>query len=247
LKRLFLYSFLFICLNAYPRAGSGGGGGHSFGGGGSYGGGYHGYGGHYGYHRPLSHTEVMILVWGTILVFSAILIYAAYITYLYRNKGKINKRKLKSRFKTDPFWDYEKISAYTKTFYVELQNAWTKGDLRDVQHKISPRLYRNYTGILNRYKRRGLYNIIEDIDIRETAVIYFDDYSDNDKDSVAMLISGEMKDYFSRSGSNKNVEKAPFKDAFVFIRKNNELILDEILNEPDFYQLTKPENYIQTS
>lgn len=250
MKRVFLYSFLFICLNAWSRAGSGGGsgGGHSFGGGGY--GGYHSYG-RYGYYyngsgRPLTHTEVMILIWGTILVFAALLSYALYITYLYRNKGKINKRKLQSRFKTDSFWDYGKIDNYTRTFYVELQNAWSKGDLREIQHKISPRLYRNYTGILNRYKRRGLYNIVEDVDIKETAVIYFDDYIDNNKDSVAMLISGELKDYFSRSGANKTVEKTPFKDAFVFIRKNNELILDEILNEPDFYQITKPTNYIQT-
>ncbi len=250
MKKFFLYIFLFFCSVAFSRAGSGvshGGSGSHFGGGGYHGyGNYGGYAYHYNESRPLTHKEVMVLVICMISVVLALTAYAGYITYLYYNKGKINKKKLQLRFEKDSFWDYDKIVLHATTLYIELQKTWSIGDLTSVKQKLSPRLYRNYSGILSRYKKRGLYNIVEDIEIKETSIIYFDDYDDNSKDTVALLIAGELKDYFSNSGPGKTSSKKPFKDAYVFTRKNNQLILDEILNEPDHYQITKPINYIET-
>jgi len=241
-------------LFAFSRAGSGGGS-HGSSGGHFSGGGYHGYhsygGGQYGYHyhesRPLTHKEVVTLLICCGCLALSLLAYAGYITYLYYNRGKINKKKIALRFEKDSFWDHDQLLAETAASYIKIQQAWSKGDLTSVKEKLSYRLYRSYTGILNRYNKRGIFNIVEDIDIKESSVIYFDDYDNNSKDTIAILIAGEMKDYFSRSGRDTTILKQPFKDACVFIRKNNQLILDEIINEPDFYQVTKPKNYIQTT
>lgn len=154
---------------------------------------------------------------------------------------------MKASFEKDPFWDHDKIIEYTNRFYIELQQAWSKGDLLSLRQKLSPQLYRSYMGILNRNRVRGVRNITEEIEITKTGVIYFDDYFENSKDAVAILIQGNMKDYYSRSGVIPTAEKKPFKDAYVFVRKNNQLILDEIINEPDFYQVTKPKTYTETT
>lgn len=247
--KAFLTYFLvfYFSFSLFSRAGGGSSGGHSSGGfhSGSYG--YSRYG-HYGYYGPsasLTHNQVICLIICFLMLFLVVLIYAIRITYLYKNKGKINKDKLNERFLLDSFWEHEKIMNYTKEFYIELQNCWSKGDLNSMKHKLSPKLFNQYKGMLSRYKSRGLLNIVEDIDIKNLSVIYFDDYIDNSKDSIAILIEGELKDYFVHIGYTKNVEKQNFKDAFVFIRNNNDLILTEILNNPDFYQIAKPKTFIE--
>ena len=246
LRIIFTYFFIVCCsLSVFSRAGGG-----SFSGGGSGGGGYHGGYGYYGYGYhgrsvSLTHNEVIALLIGVSILFLGLFIYAARITYLLKNNGKLNKEKLKVRFEHDAFWNHDKIINYTYQFYIELQEAWSKGDLTSIKQKMSPQLYRQYTSILNRYKSRGLSNIIEGIEIKEASVIYFDDYIDDSKDSIAILIKGELKDYFAHIGYIKNVEKQKFKDAFVFVRSNDNLILTEIINEPNFEQITKPKNHIE--
>ena len=244
LKAAFLYLFLFLCAVAFSRAGSGGSHG---GAGGHFGGGGHYYGhSSYGHSGDISPTESRIIAIVFLTAFVVILGYASYLTYLYYFKPAINKKKLKASFDTDPFWDHDGIMTYTNKFYIELQQAWSNGDLLKLRGKLSVRLYRNYMGILNKNRTRGIKNIVEEVEINSTSVIYFDDYLDNSKDAIAILIQGNMKDYYSRSCVKTMEDKKPFKDAYVFIRKNNELILDEIINEPTFYQLAKPSNYIET-
>lgn len=245
MKRLFLHIFLLTGLFAFSRAG-GGGGSHG-GSGGHFSGGGHSYGySHYGNSGEISPTERRIINTGFITAFVVLLSYTLYITFLYYFKPSINKRKLKASFKADSFWNHDEIMAYTRQFYLELQREWTKGDLLDLKERMSPRLYRHYMGMLNRNRRRRIRNIIENIEISKTSVIYFDDYADNSKDSIAILIQGQMKDYYSRSGVIPSADVKPFKDAYVFVRQNNQLILDEIINEPTFYQITKPKSYIET-
>jgi hypothetical protein len=253
LKKLFLYTFLLIGLFAFSRAGSGGGS-HGGSGGHFSGGGYHSYGNHHNGHgsyyhepRPLTHNEIITLLIVGSGLFLAILLYAGYITYLHFFKGKINKNKIRSRFEKDAFWDHDQLLAEAAASYIEFQQAWSKADLTTVRDKLSLRFYRHYTGILNRYKKNGVLNIVEEVVIKDSSVIYFDDYDDNSKDVIAILMSGEMKDYFSRSGRDETILKKEFKDACVFHRKNNRLILDEIINEPDFYRVIKPKNYIETT
>lgn len=240
MKRVFLYTFLLISFFAFSRAGSGGGshggsGGHS-------GGGSHYYGGSHHHHGSGDDTSGEITFF---ILFGVVGLYAAYMTFLYYFKPRMNKRKMKASFAEDPFWDHDKIMDYANRFYLELQQAWTKGSLLSLKDKISPPLYRNYMGILNKNKINGIRNTTEEIEITKTGIIYFDDYFDNSKDVIALLIQGQMKDYYSRSGVIPTAEKKPFKDAYVFIRRNNQLILDEIINEPDFYQVTKPKTYTE--
>lgn len=180
-------------------------------------------------------------------VLLVLLAYGGYVTYRYYYNGRINQKKIQSRRKTDDFWDYDQLIKQACLSYVELQLAWSKNDLTRIKEELSPRLYRSYTGILSRYRKRGITNFIEDIKITDCRVIYFDDYKDDSRDEIAFLISGEMRDYFSSSGRDTTVPVKPFKDACVFIRRDNRLILDEIVNEPDFYQITKPKNYIETT
>jgi hypothetical protein len=229
---------------AFSRAG-GGGGSHG-GSGGHFSGGSHS---HYHSHSSGDNhdTEDQDPESMLILICYVIGIYAACVTFLYYIKPWLNKRKMKASFVEDSFWDHDKIIDYSNQFYQDLQKAWSSGSLLTLRDKISPPLYRNYMGILNKNKVRGVLNIVENVEISKTGVIYFDDYFDNSKDTIAILIQGQMKDYYSRSGVIPTADKKPFKDAYVFIRKNNQLILDEIINEPDFYQITKPKNYIETT
>ena len=243
--KLFILVF-FLLFNfevAFARAG-GGGGGHGGSGGGGFYGGYRGYGlSRHG--RPLTPEErrnatVCIILTGLILFG-----YPAVITYLYFTKGQRNKKKVEKRKILDDFWDHDKIINYTKEFYLEVQKEWSTGSLKNIESKLTPALFRQQQSILNRYRKRKMYNKVEDIEIEKIEVIYFEDYIDNSKDSVAILVEGKMKDYFGTKEDANLYEKEKFRDAFVFMRRGNELLLHEIVNDPDRYQIAHAKNSIE--
>lgn len=88
--------------------------------------------------------------------------------------------------------------------------------------------------------------MVENVEIENARVIYFDDYLDNEKDSLAVLIEGSMKDYFRSPLMNSDsVKMEKFRDAFVFIRRDGKMILSEIINEPDRYDIATVKNTIE--
>lgn len=241
LKKLFLYFFLLAGFVAFSRAGSGGGSHGSSGGHHSSGGSYH-Y--HHSSYNGSGSSDPFDIPFYRIIV-GALVIYSLTVSYLYYFKPMINKRKMKASFERDAFWDHGNIIGYTKRFYIELQQAWSDGDLLPIRQKLSPRLYRSLMGMLQKQKAGGIRNTVEDVEIDSAGVIYFDDFHDNSKDKVAILVRGNMKDYFSGPGITPSAAKKPFKDACVFIRQNNQLILDEIINEPTLYHVATRDNHIE--
>lgn len=251
IKSLILIFFLLLHFEeAFARAGGGGrsGGGGSRGGGGRYGGwGGRSYGGYsFNRHgRPLTPEEKRNALICVILVPLVFFSYTGIISYLYFTKGKRNKKKIEKRKTLDGFWDHDKIIDYSKDIYVEVQTHWSGGSLKDIETKLTPSLFRQQQSILKRYKKRKLYNRVEDITIEKAGIIYFDDYIDNSKDLVAVLIEGEMKDFFGLREDAKLYEKEKFRDAFVFLRNGNGLLLHEIINEPDKYEIATVKNSIE--
>lgn len=241
LKKLFLYLFLLAGFVAFSRAGSGGGS-HSSSSGGYHSSSrsYHYHNTHYGSGSPDTFHFPFYLV-----IVGALVIYALTVSYLYYVKPIINKRKMKASFERDAFWDHDQLTDHARRFYPELQQAWSGGDLLPIREMLSPRLYRSLMGMLHKHKAGGVRNVVEDVEIDSIGVIYFDDFYDNSKDKVAILIQGSMRDYFSGPGVTPSADKKPFKDACVFIRQNNQLILDEIINEPTLYHVATRDNQIE--
>lgn len=238
---ILIFFLLFNFETAFARAG---GGGHGGGGGGGFHGGFGGYGlSRHG--RALTPEEHRNATIGIILTALIFLGYPAVISYLYFTKGPRNKKKVEKRKILDDFWDHDKIINYSKEFYLEVQKEWSAGSLKNIERKLTPSLFRQQQSILNRYRKRKMYNKVEDIEIEKVVVIYFDDYIDNSKDSVAIMIEGKMKDYFGTNEDAKFYEKEKFRDAFVFIRRDNELLLHEIINDPDRYQIAHAKNSIE--
>lgn len=190
--------------------------------------------------------EKRALLYIIIGVFTLVSGYAAYITYLYRNKGRINKEKMTRSHERDAIWDHDQIIASAEDTFMKLQAAWTLRDLRPVKQLLSSSFYRNNAYILDRYKARKIVNVVEDITIDKVSIIYFDDYLDDRRDSVAVLVEGRLKDYIIPETAPRVGRIESFKDALVFLRTGNNWVLDEIINNPDFYQVTKPKTFIET-
>lgn len=238
---ILIFFLLFNFETTFARAGGGRGGG---GGGGGYGGGFSGYGlSRHG--RPLTEAERKRANIAIMIVSLIFIGYPTIITYLYITKGKRNKKKIEKRKQFDSFWDHDKIISYATDFYLEVQKEWSSGSLKKIENKLTPLLFRHQQSVLNRQRKHRLYNKVEEIEIEKTIIIYFDDYIDNSKDCVAVMIEGQMKDYFGSKEDARLYEKEKFRDAFVFMRNGNELLLHEIVNEPDRYQIAHVKNSIE--
>lgn len=189
--------------------------------------------------------EKKVLVYLCIAFIVSVSAYAIYITYLYRNKGRINQRKMKARAEKDAAWDHDQIIAHSKKIYMELQKAMTAMDLLPVKSRVSDTFYRWHLSVIYRYKRAGMRHVIKNVSISEASIVYFEDYKNDFKDTVAVLISGTSSDYYITSDLRRHRQSAAFKEILIFTRNEKGWILDEIVNNPDFYQVTKPNNFIE--
>lgn len=250
LKSFLILSLLTANFCGFSRPGGGGGGshgggggfgGHGYSGGGFSGRGYYGHGGT----MKLSDGEIFFLLSIICLIILSCIIYILWLQYRLRKNLSQNDAILKTRNTNDPIWNHDFMIKYSTEFYLELQAAWTNLDLKPIKHKMTISLYNSYAAVLSRFKRKKLVNKVTNVVITKSNIIYFDDYTDNNKDAFAILIEGTMKDYICKQGYKKNIPNEPFSDALVFNRIDNNWVLYEVINEPTNYQLAIPKSFIE--
>ena len=194
------------------------------------------------YGRPVSPQQFAM---GLTLAFLIVFTYPAVISYLYFVKGKKSEKRMANRKTLDDFWDHAKIIDYAEKFYFEIQEHWSSGSLKNIEHELTASCFRQQQNSLNRYKKKNISNHVEDITIHKSMIVYFDDYTDNSMDSVAVMMEGYLKDYFGAKEDAEFIEREKFRDVFVFMRKNNGLLLHEIINDADKYQIATAKNTIE--
>lgn len=241
---LFIILAIFIAQDIYARAGGSiGGGGYS--GGGSYGGGYYGHH-HYHYGRPDPYNKVVagIMLVLTMIFFGVFLLGS---TILIRIKNKQSLKTLKKAYNYDSIWDEETIKLHAKTLFHDLQAAWSKNDLKEIEDRVTESFYHHYQNFLARYQKLYLVNIVRDIEIKNIKIVSVVDKLDNTKDAVAVLISGGMVDFLMHQKTGRVLEgdneiSTSFEDVYVFFRKDKTWLLNQIINDPSSGQILKFKN-----
>lgn len=262
-KNAFTFSLL-ICVLAlvmsqlcYARAGGGhsggyGGGGH-FGAGGYGGGSNFGAGGHgYGFtgktsgavNNHLGPTELAILTTlGLFVCTSSLLGFLLYI------RKKRTSEALNELSASDPLWDEPSLNRLVEETYYKVQEAWRRRNPDLARHCMSERLYQHHLSLARTMLRKNHSPVMLDIDCKETAIIHVIDYLDNNKDSFKAYIVGSMIDYvmddMTRQRISGSGDDKTFSEIWVFIRQNNQWLLDEIIPKTKTLDLLKMRNQIE--
>lgn len=236
---LLLLSFFLIPSDVSARAGGGGrsGGGGSYSGGGYYGGGYYGRGYYYGYGHGTSKVDPKVAAIVIISTVSFIAIAFFGITFLVIARNKSAKKAIKKASSSDSFWNETKMLEHAKEVYTKIQDSWSKNDLTDVLHLVTNDFFIHNQHFLHRYSKMNLKNIVKDIDFKTVKIVKVIDKDNNNEDTMVVYLKGNLIDYLVSSTSgiviegDKN-EKDMFEDIYVFFRRDDKWLLNQIINDP---------------
>jgi hypothetical protein len=239
---IFLFLF-FLSSDSFSRGGGSVGGGGGGGGGGGYGGGhyYHGYyyyghGGHRSDFDPVVTTVVIVL---TILFFAVALTGVLFLNVI---RSKAAKKHLLKAASADAFWDEEKMKQHASEVFHKVQEAWSANDLSSIFHLVTNDFFVHNQHFLSRYSKMNLKNKVSDVEISSLRIVKVTDKDDNNKDGFVVYITGSLIDYLVNTktgiiidGDSKS--KGPFEDIYVFFRRNNQWLLNQIINDPGHFYM----------
>lgn len=258
-SRKFFAFPLLICVLAlvmsqlcYARAGGGhGGGGGGHGGSGShFSAGGHGYGStgntSAGGNNSLGPTELAILTTIGLFVFASSL--TGVLLYVRKKRTRDVLNELSA---SDPSWDEPGLHRLVEETYYRVQEAWRRRNPDLARHCMSERLYQQHLLLTRDMLGKNHRPIMLAIDCKETAIIQVIDYPDNNRDSFKAHIVGSMIDYVVDEMTKQRVSGSgndqTFSEIWVFIRKNDERLLDEIIPKTKTLDLLKMRNQIEAA
>lgn len=258
MQKSFLLIFLFclfLSTDSFTRGGGsiGGGGGGGYGGGYSGGHYYHGYyyyghGGHQSDFDPVVTTVVIVL---TILFFAVALTGVLFLNVI---RSKTAKKHLKKASSADAFWDEDKMKKHASEVFHMVQEAWSTNDLSGIFHLVTNDFFVHYQHFLSRYSKMNLKNKVTDIEISSVRIVKVTDKDDNNKDSFVVYITGNLIDYLVNTKTGIIIDgdsnsKGPFEDIYVFFRRNDQWLLNQIINDPGHFYMkeVKTNSGIKTS
>lgn len=170
-------------------------------------------------------------LWELVLL-PVILIYAGVVTWLAAKKSQQAKTLLRQISAIDPVWEIDEIKARIEETYFKVQEAWRERNQDIARDYMSLRLYDKHKRRTDDMLRRGIRNVMENINLKKAQIVEVLDYQDDTRDSFWVLITGSMIDYsiVEQSGEIIDGEKKnrTFKELWRFRRAAHGWVLDEI-------------------
>ena len=113
-----------------------------------------------------------------------------------------NKQNFQSQT-TESVSDYvneELIKNLTKNIFIQLQEAWSKGDLSPVRNFMTERMYQYLNNQLQELKEKGLKNIVEDVKVENIDIVHIEE--ERNQKVVVVRIDASLIDYIVDSNGN---------------------------------------------
>ena len=128
-------------------------------------------------------TAILGLLFLTIFL----LIIIIYYHRLHRKVALVGKA-LDFIEKHDPVWRKEHLQKTVKSTFLEVLGAWDKGNREALRKYLTPELYSQWTGLLDRMREKGQREVIGGIEIRGIMLIDIKDYTDDTLDRFTARI-----------------------------------------------------------
>lgn len=140
-----------------------------------------------------------------------------------------------STLSTVSYINEELILNLAKNAFIDIQKAWSEGNLSSVRNFLTDRMYVYLNSQLQDLKSKGLRNILEDVKILNAEIVHVEEEGDNKV--VIVEIEAQAKDY--TVDSNGNVVEGDkdnpvvFKEYWAFVGKALNWKLDDIRQVQD--------------
>ncbi len=124
----------------------------------------------------------------------------------------------------------ELIKNLTRNIFIQLQEAWSKGDLSSVRNFLTERMYQYLNQQLQELKNKGLKNIVENINIKNIEIVHVEE--EKDQKVVIVKIEASLIDYIIDNNGNiiegSKTEPINITEYWAFVGKALNWKLDDI-------------------
>ena len=221
------YSAIFL------RAGGGGSGGGGSGGGGS--------GGSTHNSNPNGRTSLLESIIGTI-IFPFVMFFSSITFYIQLTKRSRKSKKLMKKMRqSDNAWKFKDVSLRVEESFFAIQTAWSNMDMSPAAQYMSDELYDSFQTKLNWMAYKNQKNVLEKIQLVQALPVSVHDDADDSRDFIWFYIKGRMVDYIIETDTQMKVSGNTAQSSFVeywqFIRKDNNWVLNRILQKNESEQI----------
>ena len=146
---------------------------------------------------------------------------------------------------SDNAWKYKDVFITVKESFIAIQTAWSNMDMTPASKYMSDELFDSFQTKLNWMSYRNEKNVLENIQLLKALPVAVHDDCDNSRDYIWFYIKGRMVDYIIDTEKqlkiSGNTSAASFVEYWQFIRKDNNWVLNKILqkNESDQIPFTE--------
>jgi predicted lipid-binding transport protein (Tim44 family) len=133
----------------------------------------------------------------------------------------------------DPFWNEEEMLKVSRTLFNYVQMAWIKRNFYYVTNYITDQLKAEWETRWQKMTNTNIGYHSSKLDIDRVIIVGVEDYSNNEKDSFSVEISGYIKRYMYNKSTmsviSKNTSELEYiTDIYTFVRRNDRWQLNKI-------------------
>ncbi len=173
---------------------------------------------------------------GALIVLGLILLVVGWLRYrrVIVNRRKRKVRKFIEAFsKTDPFWNEQQMAEISREIFTYVQVAWVKRNFYYVTNYVTDELKKEWETTWKKMATMNYGFHCGKIDLDRVILIGVEDYSNDEKDSFSVEISGYLKRYMFNKRTMRVIYKNTSEleyitDVYTFVRRSDQWQLNKI-------------------
>lgn len=165
--------------------------------------------------------------------------YAWYVNRRINKKKKATELLLDTLSQNDPAWKEEILEQHVRKTFVQIEKAWCKQDLAQLQSLLYPELFLEWKEKIELMQSKGERNVMEGLRIDDVRLVDAQNYRDHEKDIFTACIDATATDYTvggngeivssntasRRKQANKEKSEESFREFWTYERNGDKWLL----------------------
>lgn len=183
-----------------------------------------------------------------LLILPFLILYAWYVNRRINKKKKATEQLLNTLSQEDPAWKEENLEDYVRQTFYQIEEAWCKQDLAQLESLLRPELYSEWKAQMELMQSNGERNVLEGLSISDVRVVDAQKYRDEEKDVFTACIDATATDYTvdgdgeivnsntasRRKQANKEKSEEAFREFWTYERYGKKWLLLRIDQAKDW-------------
>jgi hypothetical protein len=177
-----------------------------------------------------------------------VIVYAWYVNRRINKKKQATEVLLNTLSQDDPAWKEENLEEYVRQSFYEIEEAWCKQDLAELDSLLRPELFAEWKAQIELMQSNGERNVMEGLSLNDVRVVDAQKYRDEERDIFTACIDARATDYTvgkdgevvnsntasRRKQANKQKSEEAFREFWTYERHGEKWLLLRVDQSKDW-------------